>query len=691
MEIPDDIVYKLITAESNGNPNAVSPAGARGYAQFMPATAKQYGVDPADFQSSFSGAKRYLSDLSNQFGGDLRTALQAYNWGPGNMQAYLKTGAGMKGQPMPAETRAYVDRVLRAKPTAAPVADLGAALGYSSGGGGSGAAGGEGESAGFDLGAALGYSSKKDKAVDVPASPMQEFQSSVAGRLIQGLRDPIDALAQAAPRGLSYMMKAFTGGMPNFNTKLLDSEAKRVDEMVRKNEKQYDAARAVTGETGFDAMRLVGNVANPVNYVMAAGVPAAVTTKGKIAANALAGAGFGLTSPVTSGDYGTEKAKQIAISAAASGAMAPIVEKIARVVNPNVSPEVKALMAEGVTPTPGQILGGAAQRTEDKLTSLPFMGDAIISARQKAIGEFNKAAYQRALNPIGANAVGPVGWEGLAEVRTALGNAYKELTPRLRFAADNQFKAEMSGLSIPKSQQRQFQKIVSEQIDGKVTPYGLMNGEQFKGAESQLTRMAKGYQSSSDFDQRQLGDALAEVLAAMRRSVVRNAASPADAARLQKINEGWANYARLRQAAASQGAAGNKGVFSPAQLSSAVKAGDMTVGDRAFSEGTALMQDLSGAGKSVLGSQYPDSGTAGRAMMGLAMNPVMWPKLAGGVALGAIGSVPYMPGARNVTAAVLAKRPKSAETLADLIRKLGPASAPIGIPLSQLVVNNGAQ
>lgn len=181
MEIPDELVYKLITAESNNNPNAVSRAGARGYAQFMPATAKQYGVDPADFQSSFSGAKRYLSDLAGQFGGDLRTALQAFNWGPGNMQAYLKTGAGMKGQPMPAETQAYVSRVLRAKPAVAPVADLGDALGYSSGGGGAGGPAG-GES--LDLGAALGYN-KTDarmrdaierraisgKAIDMPTQP----------------------------------------------------------------------------------------------------------------------------------------------------------------------------------------------------------------------------------------------------------------------------------------------------------------------------------------------------------------------------------------------------------------------------------------------------------------------------------------------------------------------------------------
>jgi hypothetical protein len=97
--------------ESRGNPKAVSPAGARGPYQFMPATAKQYGLaDPHDEPTARQAAARYLTDLSKQFGGDVDKALLAYNWGPGNVARYLKTGG-----PMPVEAQQYVGKVRAAE------------------------------------------------------------------------------------------------------------------------------------------------------------------------------------------------------------------------------------------------------------------------------------------------------------------------------------------------------------------------------------------------------------------------------------------------------------------------------------------------------------------------------------------------------------------------------------------------
>jgi Transglycosylase SLT domain len=97
--------------ESRGNPKAVSPAGARGPYQFMPATARQYGLaDPHDEPSARQAAARYLTDLSKQFGGDVDKALLAYNWGPGNVARYLKTGG-----PMPVEAQQYVGKVRAAE------------------------------------------------------------------------------------------------------------------------------------------------------------------------------------------------------------------------------------------------------------------------------------------------------------------------------------------------------------------------------------------------------------------------------------------------------------------------------------------------------------------------------------------------------------------------------------------------
>ena len=74
-------------AESNFNPFAVSPAGAAGIAQFMPATAAAYGLDdPFDAEAAIDAQAHLMADLLAQFG-DPSLALAAYNAGPGPVQA----------------------------------------------------------------------------------------------------------------------------------------------------------------------------------------------------------------------------------------------------------------------------------------------------------------------------------------------------------------------------------------------------------------------------------------------------------------------------------------------------------------------------------------------------------------------------------------------------------------------------
>lgn len=86
--IPEAIVAAQIYLESGFNPRAVSPAGAEGIAQFMPATWSQYSSgDPFDPVAAFDAYTRYMADLLKQEGGDVRKALEAYNAGPGNLAA----------------------------------------------------------------------------------------------------------------------------------------------------------------------------------------------------------------------------------------------------------------------------------------------------------------------------------------------------------------------------------------------------------------------------------------------------------------------------------------------------------------------------------------------------------------------------------------------------------------------------
>ncbi len=109
------LALAVARAESNFNASAVSPAGAVGIMQLMPATAQGLGVeDSYNALQNIDGGVRYLLAQLQSFDGDVKKALAAYNWGPGSLSSNGITDLGSAAQyaQLPTETQNYIRRVM---------------------------------------------------------------------------------------------------------------------------------------------------------------------------------------------------------------------------------------------------------------------------------------------------------------------------------------------------------------------------------------------------------------------------------------------------------------------------------------------------------------------------------------------------------------------------------------------------
>lgn len=193
-----------------------------------------------------------------------------------------------------------------------------------------------------------------------PPTFAQKALASGPVRALKGMKEPIDAAAQMLPRGLSSLSSGF-GMLPNRVSEFFDKEAAGVDEDIKDSENEYQAARFATGQSGFDGARALGNFLSPANIAIGMRAPQAITTAGRVATGALAGAAGGGLQPVTDiseTSFGMQKAGQVGIGAAGGAVFAPIVGKVFDL----VAPVVKSLQAKM---TPASTLSTRASMETD--------------------------------------------------------------------------------------------------------------------------------------------------------------------------------------------------------------------------------------------------------------------------------------------------------------------------------------
>lgn len=106
------LALEVARRESNFNQSAISPKGAVGIMQLMPATAAGLGVNPYNLVENIEGGVRYLAQFLQQYAGDLQRTLAAYNWGPGNLAAAIQKYGQQWIAYIPQETKNYLRDVL---------------------------------------------------------------------------------------------------------------------------------------------------------------------------------------------------------------------------------------------------------------------------------------------------------------------------------------------------------------------------------------------------------------------------------------------------------------------------------------------------------------------------------------------------------------------------------------------------
>lgn len=141
-----------------------------------------------------------------------------------------------------------------------------------------------------------------------------------------------------------------------------------IDKAITAKEQQYEADRKAVGSDGFDAMRLAGNVASPVNLA-AARIPLAATTLGKVGQGAAIGGASGLAQPVIDGNFAGTKIMQGITGAALGGALAPFAARIGEAVARKV--EDPAIAGARATLQTDQIIDKALQDIGQSINDLP--------------------------------------------------------------------------------------------------------------------------------------------------------------------------------------------------------------------------------------------------------------------------------------------------------------------------------
>jgi hypothetical protein len=559
--LPNGALSAIEGTEKSGD-TAVSPKGAKGRFQFMPATAQAYGVDTADPVSSAVGAAKYLSDLQNQYG-SFKAAVAHYNGGHKAAQAVL-----FGNEPPATETKNYlksVDSKLSIDPSKVqwnePSIDA----------------------------SKVQWDSESEKPTE-KLSNAEAFGKGVKSALqntFTGIGQKLDPLAQQLEQTFPAVSKFGEGlGLPSAKSVAENRESeilaqREANKQIMEN--PYGAAGNIAGELG-QAVLLPG---------------------GTIGKAALAGAEMGAVQP-TLKDESTlfNIGSGAALGAAGQGAVNAL-GRVAQPLTENLSDigkkSVQILQNAGVPLDAAQATGSKVMQWAKRLTSdNPFTG-----AENQAFSHIQNNAYTKAVAKTMGEDAEQITPEVIQNAKTRLGDTYDQLFERNGVRVTRSFQNDLNGLKdeaerILPSNEKAVGNIVNDIIDKSKANMGHLDGQQYQAFKRQLDALEKQGGLSAHY----AGEIKDKLLAGLSDTVDKFG-QKGDIDLLKATNKQYGNMKKIEDIALKD----PEGHVNPSLLYNSLT----TKAKRgAFYQNDPELANLAQAGKAILPEKMSNSGTAAR-------------------------------------------------------------------------------
>lgn len=288
---------------------------------------------------------------------------------------------------------------------------------------------------------------------------------------------------------------------------------------------------------------------------------------------------------------------------------------------PPVTEKAKELIKKGVPLTIGQSVGGGMRKLEESFKSLPFLGDPIIESEVRAVKGFNKAVFERVLEPLKK-----YGLDTKKELKGVLnGNqlytksseiiekGYDELVPKLKFPTLKDLQPIYDDIILkqaefmPKNLNNSYLRDMDEIVYANFNKDGVLTGQGFKKIQSGLRRKMRNLSKSTSEIERGYARSYGDVLEGLSDTLKKE--NPDLAPKLNDLDFSF-KMLNLVGGAVERGTK-REGTFTSSNLLDAVKAGDASLRRKDLRKGEALFQDLGNLG-TTLNVTLPDSGTATR-------------------------------------------------------------------------------